>query len=172
MPARLGIPLLCTGLALISACDRGRPGDSAGAPATHPMAISFGAFHVDVPPGWTRDTPDRQKTIAMFRLNGAGWQDADGLIMVDVGRPTASVPQLAKSLAGVDGTVRSDPESIDGADGIRVETTSTDLSRPRHAVAVERGGQVYLIMAAQRGGTDVSGAFEQLVASWRWTDGQ
>jgi hypothetical protein len=116
--------------------------------------------------------PDRGKTAAMIRLNGTGWQDADGLIKVDVGRPVGPPDELAKTLAGRDGKIDAEPVSVGGVDGVKVETPSRDMSRPRFAIIVERGGQAYLILAAQKAGADVAPALDAVVASWRWTEGR
>ena len=59
----------------------------------------------------------------------------------------------------------ADPVQVDGTEGIKVETTSKDLSRPKFAVVVFRDEKVYLIMAAQKPGTDVSQAFDEVVKS-------
>src|SRR5205823_85467 len=100
------------------------------------------------------------------------WNNADAMIKVDVGKPSApSAKALAKALAGEGGTIYPDPVPIDGSDGIKVETTSTDMSRPKFAIVVFREGKVYLIMAAQKSGTDVSDAQNQIVKSWKWTKG-
>ena len=62
------------------------------------------------------------------------------------------------------------PEPLDVALEPLVETTSSDLSRPRHVVVIFKDGQVYLIMAAAAGGADVSSAFDEVLRTWRWNE--
>ena len=88
--------------------------------------------------------------------------------MVDVGKPIGSAKELAQSLAGKDGKVYPDKVAVDGVDGIKVESTSDNMSRPKYAVVVFRDSKVYLIMAAQLPGTNVSGVLDQVVKSWKW----
>ena len=137
--------------------------------STKPALTSFGAFLFEIPIGWTRVQPDREKTAAMILLNGTTWDRADGMLKVDVGKPAlATARQTAEALAGKDGRVLPEPVSLDGVEGIRVETTSTDMSRPRFAVVMYRDDKFYLVMAASARGTDVSGAFDQVLKTWRW----
>lgn len=134
-----------------------------------PARTSFEGFAFSIPKGWTRAEPDRSKTAAILLLNGNDWRQADAMIKVDVGKPSVpSAETLAKSLAGKDGKVHSDPVSIDGTDGIKVETNSTDMSRPKLAIVVYRDHKVYLLMAAEKKGKRVSKALDQIVSSWRW----
>jgi hypothetical protein len=134
-----------------------------------PPRTSFGTFEFVIPAKWSRAKPDRTKTAAMLLLNGTVWNKSDGMIMVDVGKPAApSAKELAQALAGKDGKVHADPVQVDGSEGIKVETTSQDLSRPKYAVVVFRDEKVYLIMAAQMPGTNVSQALDQVIKSWKW----
>jgi hypothetical protein len=127
-------------------------------------------FKFVVPATWSSIKPDRDKTAAMLLLNGTAWNNADAMIKVDVGKPaTDSARAMAAALAGKDGKVYPDPIHIDGSDGIKVETSSTDMSRPKYAVIIFRNEQAYMIMAAQKSGVDVSDALQQIVKSWKWT---
>jgi len=151
---------------------------SFGGPSTHagsdgaPAKTSFGAFEFAVPAKWSRVKPDREKTAAMLLLNGTAWNNADAMIKVDVGKPTApSATELAKALAGKDGQVYPNPVPLDGSDGIKVETTSTDISRPKFAIVVFRGEKAYLIMAVGKSGTNLSDALDKITKSWKWTKG-
>ncbi len=128
----------------------------------------FGAFEFAIPSKWSRGKPDREKTAAMLLLNGTAWNNADGMIMVDVGKPTASAKELAQALAGKDGKIYPDPVAVDGVEGIKVESTSDNMSRPKFAFVVVRDSKVYLIMASQLPGTNVSEALDQVVKSWKW----
>jgi len=141
-------------------------------PSDEPVATAFGAFEFEVPAGWTRVQPDVDKTKAMLMLNPNLSTGADGVLKVDVGRPTLpTAEQIAQSTAGQDGRVLPNSVLLDGAEGLRVETTATDLSSPRLVVVVLRGRRVYLIMAGARGETDVAGAFDHVLKTWRWRDG-
>jgi hypothetical protein len=133
---------------------------------------SFGDFEFLIPAKWASVKPDRPKTVAMLLLNGTTWNNADGMIKVDVGKPAASSAKaLAAVLAGNDGKVDGNLVSVDGSEGIKVETPSTDMSRPKYAVVIFRGQKAYLIMAAQKRGTDVSEAMDEVIKTWRWTKG-
>jgi hypothetical protein len=57
---------------------------------------------------------------------------------------------------------------LDGAEGFRAETSSTDMSKPRCIAVIYRDGQAYLIMAAGTNTQAVSDAFEHVLATWRW----
>ncbi len=133
-----------------------------------PTAISLEGFRIQVPPGWQRGNPNREKTqVLLAQPVGSA---IVGMIQVDVGTsalPTAG--DMARSFAGSDGRVLPEPITIDGASALRVETPSTDLSRPKDIVIVYRDSKVYLIMAAATTGNDVSSAFDEVVKSWRWT---
>ena len=129
--------------------------------------ISLEDFTFEVPQGWQRGKSDREKTQALL-VELAGGAIA-GMIQVDVGKPALpTATDTARSFAGADGRVLSDSVALDGVAGVRVETPSTDLSRPRFAVVVHRGAKVYLVMAAAANNNDVSTALDHVVASWRW----
>jgi hypothetical protein len=135
-----------------------------------PARTSFGAFEFAIPSKWSRVEPPGAKTAAMLLLNGSAWNNADAMIKVDFGKPAAPTPQaLAKALAGKDGKVSPDPVLVDGEKGVKVETTSTDMSRPKVAVIVYRNGTAYLIMGAEKNGSAVSGALDEVVKSWKWS---
>ena len=105
----------------------------------------------------------------MLLLNATAWNKAEGMLKVDVGKPSLpTARQMADALAGKDGRVLEGMVSLDGSEGIRVETPSSDMSRPRFAMVIFRDEKVYLIMAAGRKGVDVSGAFNQVLRTWRW----
>jgi hypothetical protein len=141
--------------------------------ADDPKSTSFGAFALVIPDGWTRVDADRNKTAAMLLFNGTAWFNADAMIKIDVGKPTArSAMETAKALAGADGKVFDVPVSVDGIDAIKVETTSTDMSRPKCAIVFHREGKVYLIMGAEKKGKRVSEALDQMVKSWKWSEAE
>jgi hypothetical protein len=135
-----------------------------------PTNASFGNFQFEIPAGWSRIQPDRGKTEAMILLNGDAPGHVQGMLKVDVGKPLLpDAGQVARSLAGKDGRVLPDSVTVDGTDGVRIETPSADMTRPRLAVVVFRDEKVYLIMAATNG-ADISGAFDEVLKSWRWND--
>lgn len=149
-------------LIAFSACRAQVPNDTVAAPT------DFGDFEFVIPAKWSRGTPDREKTKAILLLNGTNWSNADGVIMVDVGKPAGSAQELAKALAGKDGKVFPNKVVVDKVEGIKLESTSENLLRPKFAVVVFRDSKAYLIMAAQKPGTNVSDAFDQAVKSWKW----
>src|SRR4051794_28133236 len=62
---------------------------------------SFGEFRFEIPAGWSRVQPDKDKTVAMLLLNGTVWNNADGMCMVDVGKPAfPNAKEMAMKLAG------------------------------------------------------------------------
>ncbi|REK06814.1 MAG: hypothetical protein DWQ37_22500 [Planctomycetota bacterium] len=133
-----------------------------------PVVESFGAFDFELPPAWKRAKPDRTETKAMLLLGATNWQQADAMIKVDVGKPALpTARQTARAMAGRDGHVFDAPLMLDGVEGIRVQTPSDDLSRPRYAVVVYREGKVYLIMAATKG-PEIKHAMKQVLDTWQW----
>ena len=135
-----------------------------------PKKTSFGEFEFAIPAKWSSVRPDREKTAVMLLLNGTAWNNADAMIKVDVGKPAApTAEELAKALAGRDGKVYPDPVLVDGAKGVKVETSSTDMSRPKFAIVVYRDGKAYLIMAAEKKGDAISDALDAVVKSWKWS---
>jgi hypothetical protein len=160
------------GLTVVERSHRPRPSNAELIQASStPVVTSFGAFRFEMPSGWMRVQPDKEATAAMILLNGAVWNAADGMLMVDVGKPSfPTARQMAQSFADKDGRVLPDSVLVDGIEAIRVETPSADMSRPRFVVVVFRDEKVYLIMAAAVKGADVSGAFDQVVRTWRWND--
>lgn len=155
---------------VLGGCDRASQAPPTELPSVPNTSMSFGDFQFETPIGWSRAQPDRDKTMAMVLLNGTTWSRADGMIKVDVGKPTLpNAEAMARALAGSDGQVLVDPVFVDGESGVRVKTTSTDMSKPSHAVVVFRNGKVYLIMAAGGNGVDVTDAFDHALQTWRWT---
>src|SRR5205085_3504321 len=109
-------------------------------------------------------------TKAMLTLHADDPARADGVIMVDVGKPVKPTErEMAQSMAGDDGTILPSPVDLDGIEAMRVETSSRDATRPRYCVVVIREGRLYLVMAAEAHGTDVAGAFEHVLKTWRWS---
>ena len=168
------IGLICLGLVArprpvvtsngIATSSSNMPASTSGAP----VLASFGVFQFEMPAGWTRVKPDAENTAAMILLNGATWDKSDGMMKVDVGKPTVpTARQMAQALAGKDGRVLRGAIMLDGAEGIRVQTTAATLSRPRYAVVVYRDGKAYLIMAGTNG-ADIAGAFARVLKTWRW----
>src|SRR5260221_9892750 len=120
-----------------------RAANTAGAPTP----ISVDDFRFEIPQGWQRAESDREKTKGLLVRPAAG--GVAGMIQVDVGKPSLPTARdVAKSLAGSDGSVLPDAVALDGVAGFRLRTPSTDLTRPCAAVVVFRNGRVYLIMAA------------------------
>jgi hypothetical protein len=149
-----------TGDSLKSDSPPGRHGTDSSA------LTSFEGFDFAIPAGWSRVTPDRSKTKATILLNGTTWNNADGRLIVDVGKPSfPTAKQTAQALAGSEGVAIS----LDGHDGIRVSTASTDMSKPQHAIVVYRDDKVYLLMASGVRGTDVKTAFDYVARTWRWS---
>src|SRR5687767_2385611 len=53
-------------------------------------------FRFSILPGWVLVPPDREKTMAIALLNSTVWENADGLIKVDVEPPSlASAEEMA-----------------------------------------------------------------------------
>jgi len=137
-----------------------------GQSASAPALTSFEGFDFAIPAGWSRVVPDRSKTKATILLNGTTWNNADGRLIVDVGKPSfPTAKQTAQALAGSEGVAIS----LDGQDGIMVSTASTDMSKPQHAIVVYRDDKVYLLMASGVRGTDVKPAFDYVVRTWHWS---
>jgi hypothetical protein len=136
--------------------------------STEPTPISLEDFRIQIPPGWQRGNPNREKTqVLLAHAAGSG---IVGMIQVDVGTPALpTADEMAKSLAGPDGRVLPEPVNVDGIAAIRVETSSSDLSRPKVVLIVYHNAKVYLIMGAATTGNVVSSAFDEVVRSWRWT---
>lgn len=155
-------------IALLSADQR--KGASVATPRSSEW-MSFSGFRFKSPDGWVPATPDKSRTKAMIVLQAANLRTPRGMLIVDVGKPVLpNAREMAQSFADKDGRVSPDPVSLDGESGILVETTSADLSRPRLVLVVFREGQVYLIMAAGTNATEVSSAFDAVLASWEWND--
>jgi hypothetical protein len=172
MPSAAGKPVVM----ILTKFETSPTGDtSKGASATPPAKpelASFDAFRFEVPAGWTQIRPDREKTKATILLNSAAGNKIEGMLKVDVGKPAFSAArQMAEAIAGRDGHVLPDPVLLDGTEGIRVETTSNDLSRPRFAVVAFREEKAYLIFGAGVKGVDVSKPFDQVLKTWRWDGG-
>jgi hypothetical protein len=160
--------LLCTGV-----YRQGHPGGDYLGPAgvsTIPRTHAFTAFEFETAGGWRQIQASHDTNLATLVLNGPSRSDPEGMIMVDAGKPTADLRQSAASLAEADGRILPDPVFVDGVQGLRVETTSSDTSRPRLAVLVLRGRRIYLIMAAGAHGYDVTPDFEHLLKTWKWKD--
>jgi len=168
LPGQAGaicLMIVCIGAAL-PGCEQNPP-----PPPSTAALVSTSEFQFAVPPGWRKVPPDRDKTAAMMLLNGTSWQDADGIIKVDVGNPAKTDPmQHAMTLAGADGRVLEERVLINGLPAIQVETKSSDMARPRHAVVVQREGKIYLILAATATGTELTGALNHMIDTWRWVD--
>ncbi len=136
-----------------------------------PVATSFGDFQFDIPAGWQRVRPVKKENKATINLRGADASSPNGIIEVDFATPAITTArQMAQVLAGSDGQVLPNPVSVNGVEAVRVETPSKDMSRPRFAVVVLRGKDVYLIMAAGAHGTDVTAPFDQVLKSWHWNE--
>jgi hypothetical protein len=135
------------------------------------QTANFDDFSFDVPAGWQTVQTTSGQTRAMIGLKTTRGTAPQALVKVDVGKPMhPTARRTAESFAAEGGEVLPELVLIDGAEGVRVETTSGDLSRPRHVVVIFRGGQVYLIMAAAAGGADVSSAFDEVLRTWRWNE--
>ncbi len=132
-----------------------------------PTVVSLKDFQFEIPTGWQLGRSEREKTQAL--LVQPGKDGPTGMMQVDAGTPALpDVRQMAQSFVGGDGRILPEPTAVDGISGIRVETPSADLSRPRHIVVVSRNDQVYLIMAAATSDHDVSAAFDHVIKTWRW----
>jgi hypothetical protein len=137
-----------------------------------PAKTSFGDFEFVIPAKWSRITPDRPKTKAMLLLNGTAPNDCDAMIKVDAGKPAKpTAKELAAALAGPGGKVYPDPVQIDGEEGFKVETSSTDMTQPKFAIVVFHANKAYLIMGAKKQGVEnntLSEAIDQIAKSWKW----
>lgn len=137
---------------------------------TAPTRTQFGAFSFVIPAGWSRVESDLKKTAVALLFNGTAWNNADAMLKVDVGKPALpTAKELAKSLAGDDGKIYPEPVSVDDVDGIRVETTSTDMTRPKVEIVIIRGEKLYMLMAAETKGSRTFEAVNQIVGSWKWS---
>ncbi|HYO09549.1 MAG TPA: hypothetical protein VER17_11310 [Tepidisphaeraceae bacterium] len=186
--------LACAAVA-VTGCERENPGpapskptNSPAAPVTQPVATApagagpaaaapqtgrqqFDEFSFELPPGWLRVDPDRAKTKAMILLGAPRWDQAKGLIKVDVAGPAFPTPQaMAQGLAGgVDGRVDPATLELDGQPCVRVTAGSTDLTKPRGVLIAYRNNQAYMLGAAGPEQTDVLAALEHVRATWKWT---
>jgi hypothetical protein len=165
-----GVMLLCCGGVFRQAREMARlheGGPSGDATAT--QRHEFADFSFETAGDWREAQSPKQKTLAFVVLpDGAGTQPR-GMIMVDAGKPTSDVRQTASRLAP-DGRVLPDPVRVGGVEGVRVESPSTDLSRPKVAVVLVRDQRMYLIMAANAGGYDVTPDFDQVLETWKWRE--
>ena len=131
-----------------------------------PTVVLLKDFQFEIPTGWQLGRSEREKTQAL--LVQPAKDGPTGMMQVDAGTPALPDPkQMAQSFVGGDGRILPEPTFVDGIAGIRVETPSADLSRPRHIVVVSRNDQVYLIMAATTTDHDVSAAFDHVIKTWR-----
>lgn len=143
---------------------------AAPAASDKPVTTSYGEFEFEIPAGWTSVRPEHEDQKAYLLLNSNDWRNADGRIDVDLGTPALpTARQLAKSVAGKNGKIQRQPIFLDGVEGVRVDMPSPNVEQPSFCAIVFRGGQAYLIFAAQAPGHDVSQAFEHVVKTWRWT---
>jgi hypothetical protein len=136
--------------------------------------VQFDGVEFPVPKDWTNVKSEQLKTKAFLVHQRASKKaepakmskNVNGVLMVDVGQPTRpTAEETAKAFDGSEGV----KILIDGAEAVRIETTSNNLSKPRHVAVVYRDGKVYLIMASGSGALDVTDAFNQVLATWKWT---
>ena len=128
---------------------------------------TFGEFKFEIPAGWTQVRPTGKKARAVLILNPEAGRN--GMLRVEVGNLEYPTPhQVAAALVGDDGRVLEEPTFLDGAEGARAETPSTNLRRPRFCVVVFRDDKTYMVMAAGANGHDVSEAFEHVLQTWQW----
>ena len=133
-------------------------------------STSFGTFEFVVPAKWTSKKPEREKTAVLLLLNPTDDEKAEGMFKVDIGTPKLdSAKEMAKSFVGKDSKVVPEPVTVDGVDGFKVVTDSTDFKRPKFVIVVYRKDQAYMIMAAQTKDTDVTDTFNGIINSWKWT---
>jgi hypothetical protein len=169
----LAAALLCP-LAGCTKNDAPLPGEPAKpTPPQSPVATreQFDGFSCEVPPGWSRVSPDRQQTKAMLLLGSDRWNTAKAMIKVDVGKPAEPDPRaLAEKLAGqLAGSVQPDAVQVDGVPGVRAKMPDKrTFDSPIEAIVVFRGDRAYLIFAGSADGTEVSRALEHVRASWKW----
>ncbi|MDB5319645.1 MAG: hypothetical protein JWN40_1276 [Phycisphaerales bacterium] len=135
-----------------------------------PKTHEFPAFKFEIAGGWRDVPPSSEQTAAMLVLDGESATQPRAMIMVDMGKTTLGLRETAARLAGPDGRILPDPVRVDAVEGLRVETSSTDTSRPKLAVLLLRGQRMYLIMAAASNGYDVASDFEQVLTSWKWRE--
>jgi hypothetical protein len=160
--------LLCASVYL-----QGNPGRGhLGTPgiATTPTIHHFTNVEFETTGGWMQIQGSHETNVATLILSGQSRSEPDGMIMVDAGKPKGDMRQNAASLAEADGRVLPNPVLVDSVQGLRVETTSTDTSRPKLAVVLLRNDRMYLIMAAGAHGYDVTPDFERVLKTWKWKD--
>jgi hypothetical protein len=159
------------GLLFVVGCDRNAPIPPSqqlplGEATSGGMLEEFDGFEFEVPAGWKRVSPERTKTKAMILLNGSAWDNSDGMLKVDVGKPSLPTAQeTARAFAGNDGV----HISIDGQDAIRLSIAGADMSAPQQAVVVYRDERVYLLMASGTKNADITQAMDEVIKSWHWS---
>jgi hypothetical protein len=131
---------------------------------------TFSQFEFETAGGWKQIEGKQEKTVAALIFGGQSRSDPVGMIRVDVGTPTVDLRQSAENFAAADGRILPDPVLVDSVQGLRVETTSTDPSRPKFAVLLPRNGRLYLIIAAATNGYDVTPDFDRVLKTWKWKD--
>lgn len=133
---------------------------------------SFGEFSFSIPAGWSRVTPDLDKTKAMLLLEGTNWQNSKAMIKIDVGRPVApTANQLAEGFANnIGGKVLPETMDFDGTPGVHATSPSTDLSTPKHMIVIYRNDKAYLLMVGVADDAEIGDVISQIRKTWKWTD--
>ncbi len=134
--------------------------------------LQLDEFSFVIPGGWSSIAPDQNKTKAMLLLGGARWDNAKGMIKIDVGLPVyPTAYETAESFVrSAEGQVSPDAVNVDGEKGVRVVIRSNSMAVPREVVVIFRQGHAYLVMAGAVDGTEVSEAIEEMLSTWKWED--
>lgn len=145
------------------------PASVVTSPAATNTLTQFEGFQFEVPSGWVVAKNDYEATRAKLGLLDATRGEWVGLLKVDAGEPVErDVRQVVESFAGKDGKVLA--VTIDGLDGLRFDSPNRGFSQPSHGVALLKDGEIFLIMAAGEGDTDITPALEHVLKTWQWDD--
>jgi hypothetical protein len=145
-------------------------------PAASPVAperFSGRGVAFDLPDGWLRMKPDKQKLLAWVISPGSDRRQPKAMIMVETGKPRS--PDLAETAAGYaamwGAKVLEEPTDLAGVPARRVRGKNpTPEMRPVEAVIAIRRGQIYLIMGGVTAGHSCSAEVEGIRRSWKWAD--
>ena len=170
MPRYLMRSVIVVSLIAIYGCEDGE--DSSPSTAAPPTRQYYGDFSFETPSGWLKVRPDLLKTRAMLLVGSDTWQEASGMIKVDVGPPAHQTPQESASHFAeiINGHISTDTPDFDGEMAIKVTTSSTTLDLPQEINIIFRDGKAYFIMIGAVEGVDPGDVMEHVRSTWRWED--
>ena len=127
----------------------------------------------DLPEGWLRMTPDKEKLLAWVISPGSDPRQPEAMIMVESGK--TAMPELSASAANYaamwKAKVLDEPTDLAGVPALRVRGDNpTPEMRPVEAVVAIRRGQIYLIMGGATAGHRCAKEVEAIRRSWKWRD--